>query len=116
MLIVDFAASGTVTEGFRPDDNRIVSGDPVQSARNHYTDATGRFSAGEWSCAVGAWRVRYTEEEFCHLLEGRVALTGDDGDRREFAAGDRFVIPAGFNGIWETIETARKIYVIYEGG
>lgn len=29
-------------------------------------------------------------------------------------AGDQFVIPAGFRGTWETIETCRKIYVIFE--
>ena len=28
--------------------------------------------------------------------------------------GDNFVIPAGFEGTWETIEPASKYYVIFE--
>jgi uncharacterized cupin superfamily protein len=30
-------------------------------------------------------------------------------------AGDEFVIPRGFEGVWEVIERTRKVYVIYEG-
>jgi uncharacterized cupin superfamily protein len=30
------------------------------------------------------------------------------------AAGDTFVIPAGFVGTWEVLEDCRKIYAIFE--
>lgn len=36
-------------------------------------------------------------------------FTSSDG---KFQAGDNFVIPAGFGGQWEVLETTRKIYVI----
>ena len=42
-------------------------------------------------------------------------LTASDGTACEFAAGDAFVVPAGFTGTWETLEPARKHYVILEG-
>ena len=33
---------------------------------------------------------------------------------QDLRAGDRFVIPAGFRGTWEVLETCRKIYVTFE--
>jgi uncharacterized cupin superfamily protein len=58
--------------------------------------------------------VEYTEHEFCHLLEGRVTLTSEEGKRWQFNAGDAWVIPAGFKGTWESVEPARKRYAIFE--
>jgi uncharacterized cupin superfamily protein len=48
------------------------------------------------------------------LLEGRVAITSEAGERVELAAGDSFVVPAGFVGTWEVIEDCRKLYAIFE--
>jgi uncharacterized cupin superfamily protein len=49
-------------------------------------------------------------------MMGRSRLTNADGVVREVVAGDEFVIPRGFEGVWEVIERTRKIYVIYEAG
>ncbi len=62
---------------WRPAAERIVSGDPLQRAWNYYSSADGRFSAGIWECAVGKWRVVFTENEFCHAAGRR-----DPRDRR----------------------------------
>jgi uncharacterized cupin superfamily protein len=43
-----------------------------------------------------------------------VRIVGDDGSESVFGAGDSFVIPAGFTGIWEVLEPARKLYAVYE--
>ena len=93
---------------------RLVSGTPMQSVANAYSDASSAFHCGVWEGGAGAWRVAYTEHEFCHMLQGRVRMRGDDGSDVTFAAGDSFVIPAGFEGIWEVLEPARKLYAIYE--
>jgi len=96
------------------DSDRLLSGTPCQAIDNVYASADQSFHCGVWEGEVGAWRVRYTEHELCHMLAGRVRLTGDDGTDAMFAAGDSFVIPAGFQGIWEVIEPARKLYAVYE--
>ncbi|MFD0726107.1 cupin domain-containing protein [Lysobacter brunescens] len=96
------------------DSDRLVKGTPRQAIDNVYASADQAFQCGVWEGEVGAWRVRYTEHELCHMLAGRVRLTGDDGTEAVFAAGDSFVIPAGFRGIWEVIEPARKLYAVYE--
>jgi hypothetical protein len=36
------------------------------------------------------------------------------GDEWTFGAGDSFVVPAGFEGTWEVLEDAVKLYAIFE--
>ncbi len=106
--------AGVQPETLSPAPERVLRGDPQQMVWNHYTDATGQFSAGVWQGEPGAWRVRYGthEEEFCVLLEGRMTLTADDGTARQFSAGDAFVVPGGFSGVWENHSRVRKHYAI----
>jgi uncharacterized cupin superfamily protein len=100
---------------YLPAPEKIVSGHPRQRVWSQYTDASQKFSVGIWECEPGAWRIRYTEEEYCRIVMGRSLLTSADGVVREVVAGDEFVIPRGFEGVWEVIEHTRKVYVIYEG-
>ena len=93
---------------------RLLSGTPMQAVANAYSDDGNAFHCGVWEGGVGAWRVAYTEHEFCHLLAGRVRMRGDDGSETMAVTGDSFVIPAGFEGIWEVLEPTRKLYAIYE--
>ena len=112
-LIVDFRAP-LPTEPSQPAADRLVSGNPRLTIANYFSEATQQFFAGRWSSSPGKWRIRYTESEFCCLTEGRVALENRDGTRWEFSAGDGFVVPAGFEGTWEVIETCTKFYAIFE--
>jgi len=98
----------------RPDGARIISGEPRLTVWNHFSDASQQFFAGVWAATRGIWRINYSECEFCHLLEGRVALSDPQGQRWEFGVGDSFVVPAGFVGTWEVIEDCRKLYAIFE--
>ena len=111
--IVDFREP-VAGETSTPMADRVLAGAPRTTVSNHYADASGQFFAGDWSSTVGKWRVAYTEHEFCHLLEGRVVLTADDGREWRFGPGDAWVIPAGFSGTWETVEPATKRYAIFE--
>jgi uncharacterized cupin superfamily protein len=99
---------------YRPQADRILSGDPVQIATTLFQSADGRFNSGIWEAQPGKWRVVFTESEFCHLLAGVIVVTGDDGSQRRFTAGDAFVSPAGFTGTWEIVEPAKKLYACYE--
>ena len=58
--------------------------------------------------------MNYTEEEVCFLLEGKVEIADSDGNTISLSKGDMFAIPAGFSGVWKTLETAKKLYVVYE--
>ena len=96
------------------DAGRLVSGQPTQAVANAYSSADQCFHSGIWEGDVGAWRVRYTEDELCHLLTGSVRMIDHEGRETTVTAGDSFVIPAGFEGIWEVLEPARKLYAVYE--
>jgi uncharacterized cupin superfamily protein len=93
---------------------KLIKGNPRQRVWLEYQDDTGRFCAGLWESEPGAWRVRYTEEEYCRILAGRSLITGDDGLAVEVGPGDEFTIPAGFSGTWRVVETTRKRFVIHE--
>ena len=114
--IIDFASSTAETISYSPDADKIVGGNPTQTVKNIYDDETGVFSTGIWTGEIGIHKVNYTEEEFCMLLTGKVKISSDDGSEKIFNTGDSFVIPSGFSGLWETIESASKIYVVYEKG
>ncbi|GLX14915.1 hypothetical protein Pstr01_31540 [Pseudomonas straminea] len=112
--IVDFAHSAGSAESYRPAAEKILKGDPQQQVRNHYLSPCGQFNTGIWEGEVGQWTVNYTEHEYCEILQGVSVLRDHDGNAKTVRAGDRFVIPAGFTGTWEVLETCRKVYVIFE--
>ena len=94
----------------RPAPDRLVSGNPVFSTWNH-EDQDGLF-CGIWQSTPGTWRVVYTEWEYCHIRSGISILTATDGTARTLRTGDSFIIPRGFTGTWQVVETTTKDYVI----
>jgi uncharacterized protein len=109
------AAPGSGEEYFLPPQKRL-QGNPRQTVWLQYTDASGRFMAGIWHSERGSWKILYTEEEYCQMLEGISVITDEAGTAVTVRAGQEFVIPAGFTGSWEVVEPTRKRFVIYEPG
>ena len=68
-------------ESANPSHENILAGIPRTRVSNQYTDASGEFFCGIWTSTAGKWRVRYTEHEFCVIIEGRVRI--ESVDRRE---------------------------------
>lgn len=101
---------GLVPETSRPDPARVLRGDPVHTAWS-LEDRDG-LSCGLWLSTPGAWRVSYSEWEYCHILSGVSVLTEDGKDPVTLRAGDSIVIRPGYSGIWEVVETTLKDYVI----
>jgi uncharacterized cupin superfamily protein len=101
-------------ETYRLPPEKLIEGDPQQTLWMHYTDPTQQFFVGMWRSEPGKWRIAYTEQEYCHLLEGRSIVTDAEGLAVSLVAGDSFVIPRGFVGTWEVVETTTKRFVIYE--
>ena len=95
---------------------KLLAGNPRQSLWMHYTDPSGKFFAGVWHSEVGKWRVTYTEEEYCQILQGVSILTDTAGHAQRLQVGDSFVVPRGFVGTWEVLEPTRKIFAVYESG
>jgi uncharacterized cupin superfamily protein len=71
-------------------------------------------TVGFWEGQPGAVRLDpWPYDELAVMLTGRVALVDDSGARREFAAGQAFLVPQEFSGVWETIEPSTKIFVAF---
>ena len=111
ILVIDRHQNG---EPANPAPERILAGIPRARVSNQFADPTQQFFCGWWSSSMGKWRIQYTEQEFCVLIEGRVRLESADGERWDFRAGDAFVVPAGFTGTWEVLEACKKWYAIFE--
>ena len=63
--VVSFQDTLPQPRRYRPQADRILSGDPAQVAINLFRSADGRFNSGIWEAQPGKWRVVFTESEFC---------------------------------------------------
>ena len=106
--------SRAVAQEYRVAPEKRLEGDPKQTAWVEYESASGTFSAGLWASEVGAWRIAYTEEEYCRILAGSSVITDESGHAVTVRAGDEFTIPAGFVGTWRVLEPTLKRFVIHE--
>lgn len=111
LLPFDLADLGEPEETV-PLPERIVSGDPRHLTWNLEALPDNALFAGIWESSPGAWRVDYEEWEFCSFTQGVSILHEDGKEPITLKAGDSFVIRPGFKGIWEVVETTRKLYVI----
>lgn len=114
--IIKFAETGALPEEYFLAPEKLISGNPKQTIWQHYTDPSKRFSTGVWQSGPGKWHIAYTEEEYCHILEGHSIITDAQGQSVAVTRGESFVIPRGFVGTWEVAVTTRKTYALYESG
>jgi uncharacterized protein len=93
---------------------KLISGNPKQTVWLHYTDPSKQFLVGIWRSEPGKWRISYTEEEYCHMIEGASIITNEAGQAVTVVAGESFIVPRGFVGTWEVVQTTTKRFVVYE--
>jgi uncharacterized cupin superfamily protein len=103
-------------EQYRVASEKLIAGNPLQTVWMQYADPTGKFFAGVWHSETGKWKIAYTEEEYCRILDGTSIITDAAGTAVTVTAGDAFVIPRGFAGTWEVVSPTRKTFVVYEAG
>jgi uncharacterized cupin superfamily protein len=117
MLKAIAIAPGHATpESDYPRPERRIIGNPKRTTWNCYTNDSGEVFAGVWSAEVGSWRIEMgpTEDEFFFVTLGRCRLINEAGEAVSARAGESLVIPAGFKGTFEVLETIQKHYVIVE--
>lgn len=93
---------------------KLVSGSPKWAWKLLYSSKSEELHTGIYECTRGSWRVSYSEDEFCTLIEGKLRMTNEQGEVQEFTAPCSFMIPSGYKGTWEAVTTLRKYFVIYE--
>ena len=68
--------------------------------------------SGYWEATPGTYHATYASFEFVHLIEGKLTITPDGGAPVKLAAGDSFVVEAGFTGEWKIEKKVRKHFDI----
>jgi len=89
-------------------------GDPLTATLEWQEHAAGRAAGiGVWECTPGSWTIEDARhDEILVVQSGRVRLTDAGGRSIEATVGDTVLLPRGWHGRWEVLETVRKIYVI----
>lgn len=96
-----------------PAPERLISGAPEFTTWAMDEARDGTIKSGIWQATPGVTRsIKGETFEFCHILQGVVEITEAGQAPVTYRAGDSFVMKPGFVGIWKTIETVRKIYVV----
>ena len=114
VAVVDFSAEPLEISRRRLSDlpDRVVEGDPFHVTELRYESPDGALVVGTWTSTPGKWRAFTDRDEFCIILFGCIRLVDEAGVAQSFGAGDAFLIPHGFRGFWEVIETTTKHFVI----
>lgn len=89
-----------------------VAGSPTMKTWIEHATDDSKFLTGFWEATPGSYHVTYKADELIHLFEGKVTLTEDGGETKQYSAGDSFFVAAGFSGVWKTEERIRKIFAI----
>lgn len=114
IAVIDFASDPIEIDRRRLADvpDRVVEGDPCHVTELRFASPDGELIAGTWTSTPGKWHAFADRDEFCTILSGHVRLIDEAGVTRTFRTGDAFLIPNGFRGFWEVIETTTKHFVI----
>ena len=93
----------------------VLSGQAKEMGELLHVMGDDALTIGVWECTPYSEILNYPGQttEYCFVLEGKVALTNPDGSVEVFEKGDSYIVPAGFEGKFEVLETLRKIYVIH---
>lgn len=97
----------------RPD--RLVTGNPKRTTFSVYEHPN--MNCGIWQCEVGAWNIVFAanKQEFFNVIEGVVRIHDQaSGNYIEVTAGQAGIIPPGFKGTFEVLETVKKYFVVVE--
>ena len=63
-----------------------------------------------WEKEISRFDWHYDETEECYLLEGKVVVETDDGEKVQFGKGDFVTFPKGLSCVWEIKEPVKKHY------
>jgi len=73
----------------------------------------GQHSVRIWESGPGALQTDgYPHDEYCLVLEGKLEITNRSGSAASYGPGDTFVIPKGWQGVWNMKTKFRKQYIV----
>jgi len=105
IVVID---SATPTEEL-PVKPGVYVGQKIMFDDTHDQDGETVARVGVWEADVSKTKlIDYPFTEYVLMISGRLVITNDDGTEQEFIAGDTFVMPKGWTGIWDIRERMKK--------
>lgn len=102
-VIID-SATPTIELPVKPG---VYVGQNILFTADHTGDTTVR--VGMWEAGASKTYLEdYPFTEYVLMISGHLVVTNDDGSVMEFRAGDTFVMPKGFSGLWDIRERMKK--------
>ena len=76
---------------------------------------TSGIAAGKWACNAGKVRINgHPVTEACFVVRGSVTVTDEGGRAETFKAGEGFLLPRGFKGLWSNSDDFAKLFMAIE--
>lgn len=92
----------------------LRTGEPNEHDLVHLSSTDARFTVGSWRAEPYSEYIdAYPGDEYAHVLEGSVTLTGEDGVAQTFSAGESYTMRRGWRGEFRVVETLTKQFALY---
>jgi len=82
----------------------------IKKPKKEDMEKEGVMSWPIWEKEVSRFDWHYDTIEECYLLEGKVVVETENGEKVEFGKGDFVAFPKGLSCIWDIKEPVKKHY------
>ena len=82
----------------------------IRKPRMEEIEKEGIMSWPIWEKEISRFDWQYDQTEECYLLEGKVVVETDDGEKVQFGKGHFVRFPKGLSCIWDIKEPVKKHY------
>jgi uncharacterized cupin superfamily protein len=114
LISTDTSARESMTPSGYVTSATLREGDPAEHHTVHLSTEDTKFTVGSWRAQPYTEFIdSYPGDEFAHVIEGTVVLTGDDGVANAFTVGDSYTLRRGWRGEFRVTEPLLKQFAIY---
>ena len=92
------------------DKTNILTGDAEAHGTVLWQSEDKLLCNGVWSCTTGKFNWEYTWNETFYLVQGKISISIDDAESKEYNSGDLVFVPTGTNTTWTIIKPVRKVF------
>ena len=90
----------------------VREGSPKARMKELTKAQDGGLTSWLWDCTAGKFEWYFVSDEFVHILEGEVEVTGADGHTKMLKPGDVAFFPAGMRSLWHVPKYVKKLAIL----
>ena len=89
---------------------QVIDGSPHAAGAMLWQSDDKRSGNGIWECTPGTFTWEYVWDETMYVIEGKAAVTDDEGNGIAVQAGDLVFVPTGTRTTWTVVSEIRKAF------